>query len=60
MRRVRETMERYVQILPLIIMVESFLASIPLAISGKWGSSLYWFAAGILNFSVIFLIKKMG
>jgi len=47
-------------VLPIIIMVESFVASIPLAIKGQYGSALYWFAAGALNFSVIFLIKKFG
>ena len=47
-------------ILPIIIMIESFLASIPLIACGRWGSGLYWFAAGLLNFAVIFLIKRWG
>lgn len=53
-------MERYIQVLPIIIMIEMFVASIPLALLGKWGSALYWFSAGLLNFSVIFLIRKFG
>ena len=46
--------------LPIIIMVESFVASVPLFIKGQYGSAMYWLSAGILNFSVIFLIKKFG
>ena len=53
-------MDKYINLLPIIIMAESFIASIPLAIQGRWGSALYWFSAGLLNFSVIFLIRKMG
>jgi hypothetical protein len=53
-------MEKFIHVLPVIILIESWLASIPLAIAGKWGSAMYWFSAGLLNFSVIFLIKKMG
>ena len=53
-------MEKLLDLLPIIIMIESFLASIPLLIYGRWGSGLYWFAAGLLNFTVIFLIKKWG
>lgn len=46
--------------LPVIIMAESFLAVVPLAICGRYGSALYWFAAGLLNFAVIFGIRKYG
>ena len=53
-------MERLLQILPIIIMMESFLAGGYLIIQGKAGSGLYWLSAGVLNFSVIFLIKKFG
>lgn len=53
-------MEKFVNVLPVIVMVESYLAVIPLAIAGKWGSALYWFAAGLLNMTVIFLVKKFG
>jgi hypothetical protein len=41
-------------------MLESFGASIPLAITGRWGSALYWFSAGLLNFGVIFMIRRFG
>jgi hypothetical protein len=47
-------------ILPIIIITESILAAGILFFYQKWGSGLYWLAAGILNFSVIFLIKKWG
>lgn len=53
-------MDKYVQILPMVIMAESFLASIPLAVCGKYGSAMYWFAAGCLNLAVIFLVKRFG
>ncbi len=53
-------MDKIIYILPILIMVESFLASIPLAIQGYWGSALYWFAAGFLNLAVIFGIKSWG
>jgi hypothetical protein len=41
-------------------MIESFAACVPLFLCGRWGSGLYWFAAGLLNFTVIFLIKNFG
>jgi hypothetical protein len=47
-------------VLPVIIAVESVAASIPLLLKGAYGSAVYWLAAGILNFSVIFLIKRFG
>ena len=50
----------FVDILPIVIMVESFAAAIPLAVGGRYGSALYWFAAGLLNFSVIYLIRRVG
>ena len=53
-------MEKFMNVLPIIIMVESFLASIPLFWCKQWGSGLYWFSAGMLNFTVIFLIRKFG
>lgn len=53
-------MEKLLQILPIIIMVESIFAGGYLIIQGKAGSGLYWLSAGVLNFSVIFLIKKFG
>lgn len=51
-------MEKLLNILPIIIMLESFAASIPLFMCRQWGSGLYWFAAGLLNFAVIFLVKN--
>ena len=53
-------MDKFINILPVIIMVESFAASVPLAIVGRWGSAMYWFAAGLLNCAVIFGIKRFG
>jgi len=53
-------MEKFLNVLPIIIMAESFLASIPLLIYGRYGSGLYWFAAGLLNLAVIFGVKKLG
>lgn len=47
-------------VLPVGIMVASFLAAIPLAVVGKFGSSLYWFSAGLLNCAVIFLVGRFG
>jgi len=53
-------MERFLNVLPIIIMAESFLASIPLFIFGRYGSAIYWFSAGMLNFAVIFCIRRFG
>ena len=47
-------------LLPTIIMLESFAASIPLMCAGRWGSAAYWFAAGLLNWAVIYGIKARG
>jgi len=48
------------RILPSIIMVEMFIASVPCIISGKYGSALYWAAAGLINLAVIFVLPKFG
>jgi len=53
-------MQKLIHILPIIIMIESFVASIPLFYCRQWGSGVYWFAAGLLNLAVIFLIKPYG
>ena len=53
-------MNKFLNLLPTIIMIESFLAVAPYALAGKWGSALYWFAAGLLNLAVIFFIKRYG
>lgn len=47
-------------ILPVIIMVESFAAGIGALLFQRWGSGCYWLAAGLLNLAVIFGIKKWG
>lgn len=48
------------KMLPTIIMIEMFLASIPYFINGKYGSGLYWLAAGLINFGIVFLMPKFG
>ena len=53
-------MERFINILPIVIMIEMFAASIPLFYYKRWGSGLYWLSAGLLNVAVIFLIKRFG
>jgi len=55
-----DIMEKLLNILPIIIMLESFAAAVPLLICRRWGSGLYWLSAGLLNLAVIFLIKKWG
>lgn len=50
----------FIQVLPIIIMVESWLACIPLLLYKQYGSAIYWFSAGLINFAVIFGIKKWG
>ena len=52
--------EIFLKILPIIIMIESFLAIIPLLIYGRYGSALYWFAAGIIAYTITFGIQKFG
>lgn len=51
---------KFLNVLPIVIMVEAFVAAIPLAIIGRYGSALYWIAAGLLNLAVIFIIPKVG
>jgi hypothetical protein len=53
-------MDKYMNLLPVIIMIESFAATVPLVIAGRWGSAAYWFAAGLLNWSVIYGVKLHG
>ena len=52
--------EKFIHILPLVIIIESFLAVIPLVITKKFGSALYWFSCGLINLSVVMLIKRFG
>jgi hypothetical protein len=42
--------------LPTIIMIEALIACIPYAAAQQWGQALYWFAAGLINLAVIYLI----
>ncbi len=53
-------MEKFLNVLPIIIMAESFAASVPLFVYGRFGSAIYWFSAGLLNFAVIFCVKRFG
>ena len=48
------------QFLPGLIMAESFAAAAVYGLSGRWGSALYWFAAGVLNLAVIVGIRRWG
>lgn len=51
---------RFYNLLPTLVMALSFCAVPPLVIAGKWGSALYWLAAGLLNAAVIFGIARFG
>jgi hypothetical protein len=53
-------MERIINFLPTLIVIESIFASIIYAIDKRWGSALYWISAALLNISAIWLIKKVG
>jgi len=53
-------MEKFINVLPIIIMIESFVASASLCYCHRYGSALYWFAAGLLNLAVIFCIRRFG
>jgi len=52
--------DKLIYILPTLVIIESFLAVIPLSLTGKWGSAMYWFAVGIVNFAATFLIRRFG
>jgi len=53
-------MAKFLDILPTIIMLESFFAGGLLFIGGRFGSAIYWMSAGLLNLSVVFLIRRYG
>ena len=53
-------MNKFIYILPILVIIESFIAAIILAIDKKYGSSLYWFAASLVNFAAMFLIQRWG
>jgi hypothetical protein len=44
------------QILPTLLMIQMFLASIPCAFQQQWGQALYWFSAGLLNLAIIYMM----
>jgi hypothetical protein len=46
--------------LPVIILVESYLAGVVYMYYKMWGSALYWISAGTINLAVIFFIKRFG
>jgi hypothetical protein len=52
------TLDNILKLLPIVIMVESFMACVPYLFLKQWGQGLYWGAAGCLNLAVIFLIPK--
>ena len=54
------TMEKLLQVLPILIMVEMFLAIIPCLIMKHYGSAIYWFGGGVISYAVIFGIKRFG
>jgi len=53
-------MEKFLILLPTIIVIESLCAALVYFWCGRWGAGLYWASAGVLNFSVIYLIKSTG
>ena len=53
-------MERIINLLPTIIVIESVFAGIIYVFDKKWGSAIYWFSAALLNISAIWLIKEAG
>jgi len=56
----REKMAKFQYFFPVIVVIESILAGIILMFFRKYGSALYWIGVGLLNFTVIFLIKRWG
>ena len=44
-------------VFPIMVMSMMFIASIPYFFTQDYGRAIYWFAGGLLNFSIIFLIK---
>jgi len=53
-------MIRFVDVLPVVIMAESLAAAGVLAVAGRWGSAVYWAAAGVLNWAVVFGVRGFG
>lgn len=52
-------MEKILNLVPTIMMVEAFIAVIPYASTGRWGSALYFLSAGFITAGVL-LIPKFG
>lgn len=47
-------------ILPILMIIESFIASIIFFYSKKYGSAIYWLSSGFLILAATFLIRKFG
>jgi hypothetical protein len=47
-------------ILPMIIIIESFLAGVIYLFFNKWGSAVYWLSAATINFAAYYLIRRFG
>jgi hypothetical protein len=45
---------------PTVVMIEMLLASIILAVGGKWGTALYWFLGAAISFTATFMIPNFG
>ena len=49
-------MVKYINYIPILIMVASFIASFIYLVNGDIGKFVYWLSAGILTLAVTFLI----
>lgn len=49
-----------INILPIIIIVESVIAAAICFYFRCYGSGLYWLSAAAINISAVFLIKRFG
>lgn len=47
-------------ILPILVIAESFAAGIIYLFAAKFGSAIYWLAAGTINLAALYLIKRFG
>jgi len=48
------------RVFPVLVMVLCALGSAVYLFNGKWGSAMYWIAAFLINFSIVFLVPKFG
>ena len=53
-------MIKYLDYLPILMIIEAVLAAGLLFWCKRWGSGVYWLAAAMLNFAVVFLIRRWG